>query len=133
MQADDERAGLSFRSTMQTIDRIKIRHTRIRRRVTGTPERPRLAVHFSGQHIYAQVIDDSSGRTVASASTVESGVKGKRRTNANVETAVKIGTLLAERSLQKNIKAVVFDRGGFSYHGKVKALADAARAAGLEF
>ena len=118
---------------MQTIDRIKIRHTRIRRRVTGTSERPRMAVHFSGQHIYAQVIDDSSGRTVAAASTVESGVKGKRRTNANVETAIKIGTLLAERSLQKNIKAVVFDRGGFSYHGKVKERADAARAAGLEF
>ena len=118
---------------METIDRIKIRHTRIRRRVTGTPERPRLAVHFSGQHIYAQVIDDFSGRTVAAASTVESGLKGKRRTNANVETAVKVGTLLAERSLQKNIKAVVFDRGGFSYHGKVKALADAAREGGLEF
>ena len=118
---------------METIDRIKIRHTRIRRRVTGTPERPRLAVHFSGQHIYAQVIDDFSGRTVAAASTVESGVKGKRRTNANVETAIKVGTLLAERSLRKNIKAVVFDRGGFTYHGKVKALADAARAAGLEF
>ena len=118
---------------METIDRIKIRHTRIRRRVTGTPERPRLAVHFSGQHIYAQVIDDFSGRTVAAASTVESGVKGKRRTNANVETAIKVGTLLADRSLQKNIKAVVFDRGGFSYHGKVKALADAARAAGLQF
>jgi large subunit ribosomal protein L18 len=118
---------------METIDRIKIRHTRIRRRVTGTPERPRLAVHFSGQHIYAQVIDDFSGRTVAAASTVETGVKGKRRTNANVETAIKVGTLLAERSLQKNIKAVVFDRGGFSYHGKVKALADAARAAGLQF
>jgi large subunit ribosomal protein L18 len=118
---------------METIDRIKIRHTRIRRRVTGTPERPRLAVHFSGQHIYAQVIDDFSGRTVAAASTVESGLKGKRRTNANVETATKVGTLLAERSLQKNIKAVVFDRGGFSYHGKVKALADAARAAGLQF
>ena len=118
---------------METIDRIQIRHKRIRRRVTGTAARPRLAVHFSGQHIYVQVIDDSSGQTVAAASTVESGVKGKRRTNANVETAEKIGTLLAERSLQKNIKAVVFDRGGFSYHGKVKALADAAREGGLEF
>jgi large subunit ribosomal protein L18 len=118
---------------METINRIQIRHKRIRRRVTGTPARPRLAVHFSGQHIYAQVIDDSSGRTVAAASTVESELRGNRRTNANVEAAGKIGTLLAERSLQKNIKAVVFDRGGFSYHGKVKALADAARAAGLEF
>jgi large subunit ribosomal protein L18 len=118
---------------METIDRIKIRHKRIRRRVTGTAARPRLAVHFSSQHIYVQVIDDSSGKTVAAASTVESDVKGKRRTNANVESAGKIGTLVAERSLQKNIKAVVFDRGGFTYHGKVKALADAARAGGLEF
>src|ERR1700722_7118312 len=118
---------------MQTIDRIKIRHTRIRRRVTGTTERPRLAVHFSGQHIYAQVIDDSAGQTVAAASTVEPTIRGKRRTNANVVTAGKIGALVAERSLQKNVKAVVFDRGGFTYHGKVKALADAARAAGLEF
>src|SRR5208283_1564969 len=118
---------------MATIDHTKVRHKRIRKRVTGTPGRPRLAVHFSGQHIYAQVIDDSCGRTVAAASTVESGLKGKRRTNANVATAGKVGALVAERSLQKNIKAVVFDRGGFSYHGKVKALADAARAAGLEF
>jgi large subunit ribosomal protein L18 len=118
---------------METIDRIKIRHQRIRRRVTGTAERPRLAVHFSGQHIYAQVIDDSAGKTVAAASTVESGLKGKRRTNANVETAGKVGALVAARSLEKNIKSVVFDRGGFTYHGKVKALADAARAGGLEF
>jgi large subunit ribosomal protein L18 len=118
---------------MATIDRIKVRHRRIRRRVTGTSERPRLAVHFSGRHIYAQVIDDSIGKTVAAASTVESGVKGNRRTNANVTMAEKLGKLVAERSLQKNIKTVVFDRGGFSYHGKVKALADAARAGGLEF
>jgi large subunit ribosomal protein L18 len=118
---------------MATIDRIEIRHQRIRRRVTGTSERPRLAVHFSGRHIYAQVIDDSVGKTVAAASTVESSVKGNRRTNANVVMAGKLGALVAERSLQKNIKTVVFDRGGFSYHGKVKALADAARAGGLEF
>jgi large subunit ribosomal protein L18 len=118
---------------MATIDRIKVRHRRIRRRVTGTSERPRLAVHFSGRHIYAQVIDDSIGKTVAAASTVESGVKGNRRTNANVTMAEKLGKLVSERSLQKNIKTVVFDRGGFSYHGKVKALADAARAGGLEF
>ena len=118
---------------MATIDHTKVRHKRIRKRVLGTPERPRLAVHFSGQHIYAQVIDDAAGKTVAAASTVEAAVKGNRRTNANVETAEKIGALVAEISLQKNVKAVVFDRGGFSYHGKVKALADAARAAGLEF
>src|ERR1700745_3744715 len=107
---------------METIDRIKIRHRRIRRRVTGTAERPRMAVHFSGQHIYVQVIDDSAGKTIASASTVESGLKGSRRTNANVPGAEKIGTLIAQRSLEKNVKAVIFDRGGFSYHGKVKAL-----------
>jgi large subunit ribosomal protein L18 len=118
---------------MANIDRIKVRHKRIRNRVVGTTERPRLAVHFSGQHIYAQIIDDAAGKTVAAASTIEAGVKGGRRTNANVESAGKIGALVAERSLQKNIKSVVFDRGGFSYHGKVKALADAARAAGLEF
>ena len=118
---------------MATIDPTKVRHKRIRKRVVGTSERPRLAVHFSGQHIYAQVIDDSAGRTVAAASTVETALKGSRRTNANVETAEKIGALVAERSLKKNVKSVVFDRGGFSYHGKVKALADAARAAGLQF
>jgi large subunit ribosomal protein L18 len=118
---------------MANIDRINVRHKRIRKRVVGTAERPRLAVHFSGQHIYAQVIDDAAGKTVAAASTIEAAVKGDCRTNANVESAGKIGALVAERSLQKNIKAVVFDRGGFSYHGKVKALADAARAAGLEF
>jgi large subunit ribosomal protein L18 len=124
---------LSKENKVVTSNRIKIRHKRIRRRVLGTPERPRLAVHFSSQHIYAQVIDDAAGKTVTAASTLEAGFKGSRRTNANVEKAGKIGALVAERSLQKNIKTVVFDRGGFSYHGKVKALADAARAAGLEF
>ena len=118
---------------MAAINPTRIRHKRIRRRVFGTQERPRLAVHFSSQHIYAQVIDDAAGKTVTAASTLEAGAKGSRRTNANVEQAGKIGALVAERSLQKNIKTVVFDRGGFSYHGKVKALADAARAAGLEF
>jgi large subunit ribosomal protein L18 len=118
---------------MATINRIKVRHQRVRRRVTGNSKRPRLAVHFSGRHIYAQVIDDSAGKTVVAASTVEPEVKGNRRTNANVSMAEKLGKLVAERSLQKNIKTVVFDRGGFSYHGKVKALADAARAGGLEF
>jgi large subunit ribosomal protein L18 len=124
---------LSKENKVATINRTRVRHKRIRRRVFGTPERPRLAVHFSGQHIYAQVIDDAAGKTVTAASTLEAAVKGSRRTNANVEKAGKIGALVAERSLQKNIKTVVFDRGGSSYHGKVKALADAARAAGLEF
>ena len=118
---------------MATINRVKVRHIRIRKRVFGTTDRPRLAVHFSSQHIYAQVIDDSAGKTLVAASTAEQGVKGERRTNANVVMAEKVGALLAERTLEKKIKAVVFDRGGLSYHGKVKALADAARAGGLEF
>jgi large subunit ribosomal protein L18 len=118
---------------MANYNRIKLRHQRIRKRVTGTTERPRLAVHFSGQHIYAQVIDDHAGTTVAAASTAEAGIRRDKRANANATMAEKIGSLVAERSLQKNVKAVVFDRGGFTYHGKVKALADAARAAGLEF
>jgi len=118
---------------MSKTNRVKVRHTRIRKRITGTTTRPRLAVHFSGQHIYAQVIDDSAGRTLAAATTVEQGVRGKGRSKANIVMAEKIGALLAERTLGKKVKTVVFDRGGLSYHGKVKALADAARAGGLEF
>jgi large subunit ribosomal protein L18 len=118
---------------MAAIFRVKLRHERIRKRVLGTTARPRLCVHFSGQHIYAQVIDDTLGKTVAAASTVEKGLRGTQRSQANVTTAEKVGSLLAERTLQKNIRRVVFDRGGFTYHGRVKALADAARSAGLEF
>jgi large subunit ribosomal protein L18 len=118
---------------MASINRVKIRHRRIRKRLVGTSERPRLSVHFSGQHIYAQIIDDAAGKTLAAASTVEENLRGERRGYANVAMAEKIGSLLAERSLQQNIKAVVFDRGGFTYHGKVKALAEAARSAGLKF
>ncbi len=105
-------------------------HKRIRKKLNGTPERPRLAVHFSGQHVYAQVIDDTQGVTIAAASTREkdSGLKG-----ANVANAGKIGALIAERAKGKAIESVVFDRGGFTYHGKVKALAEAAREAGLKF
>jgi large subunit ribosomal protein L18 len=114
-------------------NRVKIRHQRIRKRLQGTSERPRLSVHFSGQHIYAQIIDDAAGKTLVAASTVEESLRGERRGYANVTMAEKVGSLVAERSLQKNIKAVVFDRGGFTYHGKVKALADAARSAGLQF
>jgi large subunit ribosomal protein L18 len=118
---------------MASITRIRLRHQRIRKRVVGTTERPRLCVHFSGQHIYAQVIDDTVGKTVAAVSTVEKGLRGSQRNNANVTTAEKVGSLLAERTLQKNVRQVVFDRGGFTFHGRVKALADAARSAGLEF
>ena len=118
---------------MASTIRIRIRHERIRKRVLGTTGRPRLCVHFSGQHIYAQVIDDTIGKTVAAVSTVEKGLRGTQRNHANVTTAQKVGSLLAERTLEKNVRRVVFDRGGFTYHGRVKALADAARSAGLEF
>jgi large subunit ribosomal protein L18 len=110
-----------------------MRHRRIRQRVTGTPARPRLAVHFSGAHIYAQVIDDVAGRTIVAANTTGQAFKEDKTVRANVVTAQKVGKLLAERAKEKNIVKVVFDRGGLLYHGKVKALADAAREAGLEF
>jgi large subunit ribosomal protein L18 len=109
----------------------KIRHERLRKKVAGNPERPRLAVHFSGQHIYAQLIDDEAGRTIASANTTEAVFRKDAR--ANVVTATKIGAAVAERAKSLNITKAVFDRGGFRYHGKVKALADAAREGGLEF
>jgi large subunit ribosomal protein L18 len=118
---------------MTTIHRKTIRqriHKRIRRKVTGTTERPRLAVHYSNQHIYAQVIDDSAGKTLVSASTMD---KSFEKASSNIESAQKVGKLLAERAKGSNISAVVFDRGGHLYHGKVKALADAAREAGLQF
>jgi large subunit ribosomal protein L18 len=101
--------------------------------VSGTAERPRLAVHFSGKNIYAQVIDDEAGRTLAAATTTEKEFRGEKTTRANQATAQKVGKLIGERSKNRNIEKVVFDRGGFRYHGKVKALADAAREAGLQF
>ena len=113
------------------INPLKLRHQRLRKKVAGTPERPRLAVHFSGKNIYAQVIDDEAGKTLASANTTEKELSDKAR--GNVETAIKIGKIVAERAKAKNVSKVVFDRGGFIYHGKVKALADAARESGLEF
>lgn len=118
---------------MASLNKVKIRHIRIRKRVSGTAERPRLAVHFSGKNIYAQVIDDEAGRTLVSATTTEKSLKGDASLRANAASAVSIGKLLGERSKSANITKVVFDRGGFLYHGKVKALADAAREAGLEF
>jgi large subunit ribosomal protein L18 len=110
-------------------DSIKIRHKRIRKKVAGTAERPRLAVNFSGRHIRAQVIDDAKGVTLAAASTQEKATKA----GANVANAQTVGKLVADRAKKKSISKVVFDRGGFQYMGKVKALADAAREAGLEF
>jgi large subunit ribosomal protein L18 len=108
-------------------------HRRIRKRVTGTARRPRLAVHFSGKHVYAQVIDDHAGQTIAAASTAERLLRGEAKARANRTNAELVGKTIAERSLAKNLDRVVFDRGGFLYHGKVKALADAARAGGLKF
>ncbi len=107
-------------------------HVRIRRKVKGTSERPRLTVNFSGQHIRAQVIDDVTGLTLASAYTTEKGL-ADAGLKPNVKSAEQIGKLLAERAKEKKVSKVVFDRGGFLYHGKVKALADAARQGGLEF
>ena len=105
-------------------------HKRIRRKIAGTTERPRLAIFRSVAHIYAQVIDDTKGATLVSASTVD---KGAKTNGGNVAAAKAIGKLVAERAKEKGIKAVVFDRGGYQYHGRIKALADAAREAGLEF
>ena len=113
----------------KNIIRLRI-HKRIRRRVAGTPERPRLAVFRSVKHIYAQVIDDTKGHTVAAASSAEG--EGSKN-GGNLAGAKSIGKLVAERAKDKGIKAVVFDRGGYLYHGRIKALADAAREAGLEF
>jgi large subunit ribosomal protein L18 len=115
--------------------RERIRY-RIRKRVLGTEERPRLTVFRSLSHIYVQVVDDMSGRTIASASTVEPEVKGslgKTTRGGNIAGAKVIGKTIAERLLEKGVKRVVFDRSGFLYHGRVKAVADAAREAGLEF
>jgi large subunit ribosomal protein L18 len=108
-------------------------HQRIRKKVAGTSQRPRLAVHFSGKHVYAQIIDDDTGLTLAAASTTEASLIGKDKAAANKTSAEQIGKAIAERSLAKKLDRVVFDRGGFLYHGKVKALADAARAGGLKF
>jgi large subunit ribosomal protein L18 len=104
-------------------------HTRIRKKVSGTAERPRLAVFRSLNHIYAQVIDDVSGKTLAAASTTEKDLKGK--TGGNIEAAQKVGKSIAERAIAAGVSNVVFDRGGYLYHGRVKALLDATREAGL--
>jgi len=106
-------------------------HKRIRAKVEGNGQRPRLAVYRSLKHIYAQLVDDATGTTVAAAATTEDPFRG--RTGGNVAAAKEIGRLIAERAKEKGIKAVVFDRGGYIYHGRVKSLAEAAREAGLEF
>lgn len=112
--------------------RIK-KHNRMRNRFSGTAERPRLSVFRSNNHMYAQVIDDTVGNTLVSASTLEKDVKAELEKTNNVEAAAYLGTVIAKRAIEKGIKTVVFDRGGFIYQGKIQALADAAREAGLEF
>ena len=109
------------------------KHMRIRNRLSGTTERPRLAVFRSNNHMYAQIIDDTVGNTLVSASTLEKAVKSELEKTNNVDAAAYLGTVIAKRAIEKGIKTVVFDRGGFIYQGKIAALAEAAREAGLEF
>jgi large subunit ribosomal protein L18 len=106
----------------------EIRHRRVRSRVSGVAERPRLSVFKANRHIYVQVIDDATGKTLAAASSAEVKTKGKK-----VETAKEVGKIIAGKAMAKNVKAVKFDRGGFAYHGRIKALAEGAREGGLEF
>jgi large subunit ribosomal protein L18 len=108
-------------------------HTRIRKKLEGSQERPRLNVYRSLNHIYVQVIDDLAGKTIAQASTIEGRTKGQRSTGGNVASAKAVGKRIAERAKEKGVTKVVFDRGGYLYHGRIKALADAAREAGLQF
>ena len=112
--------------------RVK-KHMRIRNRVNGTAERPRLAVFRSNNHMYAQIIDDTVGNTLVAASTLEKEVKEQLEKTNNVDAAAYLGTVIAKRAIEKGIDTVVFDRGGFIYQGKIEALAEAAREAGLEF
>ena len=112
--------------------RVK-KNMKIRNRISDTAERQSIAVFRSNNHVYAQVIDDVAGKTLVSASTLEKDIKAELKNTDDTDAATKVGEVVAKRALEKGIKAVVFDRGGYIYHGKVKALADAAREAGLEF
>ena len=109
------------------------RHKRLRYKLSGTPERPRLNVSRSLQHIYAQLIDDTTGHTLTTASTVDASLRTSLKSGGNIEAAKAVGKLIAERAQEKGIEAVVFDRGGYKYHGRVQALADSAREGGLKF
>ena len=121
---------------MNKIDKNAIRrrkHLRVRKTVSGTTERPRLCVYRSNSHIYAQVIDDTTGNTLAAASSLDKDVKSQVQNGGNIEAAKEVGKLIAQRAQDKKITEVVFDRGGYIYHGRVAALAEAAREAGLQF
>ena len=118
----------------KTKKRRQLRRRRhVRSKIRGTAERPRLTVYRSSKHIYAQLIDDREGKTVASASSIEKALKGELKTGADTAAAKRVGALLAERAKAAGVAAVVFDRGGYRFHGRVKALADAAREGGLAF
>ncbi len=121
---------------IKKIDRKKLRrrrHLRVRKKVFGTPERPRLAVYRSNKHIYAQIIDDTKGHTLAFASTLDKELREKLEKTWSKEAAREVGKLIGKRALEKGIEKVVFDRGGYKYHGRIKELADGAREAGLKF
>ncbi len=120
--------------SVRTKEDIRTRlHERIRKKLRGTPARPRLAVFRSQGHIYAQLIDDDAGRTLCAASSLDKELRPRIKSGGNVAAAKEVGGLIANRAKEKGIAAVVFDRGGFQYHGRIKALADAAREAGLKF
>lgn len=121
-----------FKKDSKSINRLK-KHYRMRKDINGTSDRPRLAVFRSNEHMYAQIIDDTNGCTLCAASTTEKELKASLKSTSNIEAAKAVGELIAKRALDKDIKEVVFDRGGFLYHGKIQALADAAREAGLQF
>jgi len=114
-------------------ERRKRRHLRVRKRLFGTEERPRLSVFRSLNHIYAQIIDDTARRTLVSASSAEPAFKEREKSGGNLRAAALVGKILAERAIEKGIKKVVFDRGGYLYHGRIKALAEGAREGGLDF
>ena len=119
---------------MKSVTEARIRrHVRIRRKVSGTAERPRLSVYRSLNHIYAQIIDDSRGSTLVAVSTLDKDFSSEKGHKGNVSMAKKVGQLIAKRALEKGLKKVVFDRSGYLYHGRVRALAEGAREAGLEF
>ena len=111
----------------------KVRHARVRKKIHGTTARPRLSVYRSLNHVYVQVIDDEQGKTLAAASSLESAVKGQKNGKLKTEVAKMVGTLISERAKEKGITTIVFDRGGYLYHGRVKALAEAVREGGLVF
>ncbi len=121
------RISIKKKTSRKVIKRLKSR-ARIRKKVSGSTQRPRLSVYRSGKHIYAQIVDDSQGKTLVAFSTLQGELKGK-----NVEAAKKVGAELAKRAIEKNIKNVVFDRSGYVFHGRIKAVADGAREAGLSF